>query len=71
MVTLDDNYSRQKITTDLYGFGVWFNQSDLRNLALDENGTPTSFTQVGTPTDFQSSLNKRILETNQTGLNVK
>ncbi|MDY1010368.1 TonB-dependent receptor [Sphingomonas sp. CFBP9019] len=71
MVTLDDNYSRQKITTDLYGFGVWFNQSDLRNLTLDGNSTPTSFTQVGTPTDFQSSLNKRILETNQTGLNVK
>ncbi|GGE92970.1 TonB-dependent receptor [Sphingomonas prati] len=71
MVTLDNNFSRQKITTDVYGFGVWFNQSDLRNVTLDDNGTPTSFTQAGTPTDFTSAINKQILQTNQTGLNIK
>ena len=29
------------------------------------------FTQAGSPTDFTSALNKEILQTNQTGLNVK
>jgi TonB-dependent receptor len=71
MVTLDNNYSRQNITQNNYAFGVWFNQSDLRNVKLDENGTAIDFTQAGTPTDFTAALNKQILETNQTGLNVK
>ncbi|MEG3082665.1 TonB-dependent receptor [Sphingomonas sp. PB2P12] len=71
MVTLDNNYSRQKVTSENYAFGVWFNQGDLRNVTLDENGTATDFTQTGTPTDFTAALNTEILKTNQTGLNVK
>ncbi|MHA6718845.1 TonB-dependent receptor [Sphingomonas sp. RS6] len=71
MVTLDNNYSRQNITQENYAFGVWFNQGDLRNVTLDENGTAVDFTQTGTPTDFTAALNKQILQTNQTGLNVK
>jgi TonB-dependent receptor len=70
MVTLDNNFSRQNVTQDNYAFGVWFNQGDLRNVMLDENGTAVDFTQVGTPTDFTSALNKQILKTNQTGLNI-
>ncbi|KHL26710.1 TonB-dependent receptor [Croceibacterium mercuriale] len=70
MVTLDNNYSRQNITQDNYAFGVWFNQGDLRNVTVDENGTAIDFTQQGTPTDFTSALNKQILQTNQTGLNI-
>jgi TonB-dependent receptor len=71
MVTLDNNFSRQEITQNNYAFGVWFNQGDLRNVTLDENGTAVDFTQTGTPTDFTAALNKQILRTNQTGLNVK
>lgn len=71
MVTLDNNFSRQKVTQNNYAFGVWFNQSDLRNVQLDENGTAVDFTQAGSPTDFTAALNKQILKTNQTGLNVK
>ncbi|SEN07171.1 TonB-dependent receptor [Sphingomonas gellani] len=71
MVTLDNNFSRQNITQENYAFGVWFNQSDLRNVKLDENGTAVNFTQAGSPTDFTAALNKQILQTNQTGLNVK
>lgn len=70
MVTLDNNFSRQNVTQDNYAFGVWFNQGDLRNVTLDENGTAVDFTQAGTPTDFTAALNKQILQTNQTGLNV-
>lgn len=71
MITLDNNYSRQKVTSENYAFGVWFNQTDLRNVELDENGTAVNFTQAGSPTDFTSALNKQILETNQTGLNME
>ncbi|WP_066718802.1 TonB-dependent receptor [Sphingomonas pituitosa] len=71
MVTLDNNFSRQNITQENYAFGVWFNQGDLRNVTLDKNGTAVDFTQAGTPTDFTAALNKQILQTNQTGLNLK
>lgn len=71
MFTLNDNYSRQKITTDIYGFGVWFNQGSLRNVQLDGNGQALNFTQTGSPTDFTSAINTEIQETNQVGGNVK
>jgi iron complex outermembrane receptor protein len=71
MVTLDNNFSRQKVQSNNYAFGVWFNQGSLRNVTLDENGTAVDFTQTGTPTDFTSALNTEILKTNQTGINIK
>ncbi len=71
MVTLDNNFARQTISTDIYGFGVWFSQPSLRNVTQDANGTAVSFTQAGSPTDFTAAMNKQILQTNQTGLNVK
>lgn len=71
MVTLDNNFSRQEVTQNNYAFGVWFNQGDLRNVTVDKNGTAVDFTQTGTPTDFTAARNTEILQTNQTGLNVK
>ncbi|RIV81086.1 TonB-dependent receptor [Aurantiacibacter xanthus] len=71
MVTLDNNYSRQEVTSNNYAFGMWFNQGSLRDVTLDENGTVVDFVQAGTPTDFTSALNRQILETNQTGLNIE
>ncbi|MGK6321972.1 TonB-dependent receptor [Sphingomonas sp. DT-51] len=71
MVTLDDNYSRQKIETQSSALGVWFNQGALRNVELDDNGTAIDFTQAGSPTDFTAALNTQILRTNQIGGNVK
>ena len=70
MLTVDDNFSRQNINREIYGFGVWFNQSDLRNVTLDDNGTAVDFTQAGTPTDFSNALEKQILQTNQIGFNT-
>ncbi|USI74620.1 TonB-dependent receptor [Sphingomonas morindae] len=71
MLTVDDNYSRQKIVTDIYGVGVWFNQGDLRNVQLDSNGQVLNFTQAGSPTDFTSAINTQVLQTNQIGGNLK
>jgi iron complex outermembrane receptor protein len=35
LITLDDNYSDQRINADTFGFGIWFNQGSLRNVKLD------------------------------------
>lgn len=71
VLTLDDNYSRQKIVTDISGFGVWFNQGSMRNVEQDDNGTTIDFVQQGSPTDFTAGTDTRVLETNQVGLNLK
>ena len=70
-VTLDDNYSRQSIRADNFGYGIWFNQDGLRNVKLDQNGTTVDFTQAGSQTDFTAGTDRSVLRTNQTGLNVK
>ncbi|HEY7807173.1 MAG TPA: TonB-dependent receptor [Croceibacterium sp.] len=71
LVTLDDNYSRQKIREQDYGFGIWFNQTSLRNVSLDNNGTTVDFVQPGSQTDFDSTRNLTINKTNQAGANIK
>ncbi|GAA4777571.1 TonB-dependent receptor [Stakelama sediminis] len=71
MVTLDDNYSRQKLLRNNVGFGIWFNQGNFRNIVQDSNGTITDFTQANTQTDFTAETSTQIRETNQVGLNLK
>ncbi|WP_442679673.1 TonB-dependent receptor [Sphingomonas sp. ASY06-1R] len=71
LLTIDDNYSRQKLRTNISSFGIWFNGGDLRNVQLDDNGTVVNFVQNGSPTDFNATRNTRILRTNQVGGNVK
>jgi len=71
LLTVDDNYSNQKIRTDTFGFGIWFNQGSLRNVVLDKNGTTTDFTQANSQTDFTAATDQSYLRTNQVGLNAK
>jgi TonB-dependent receptor len=71
LLTLDDNFSRQRLETDTFGFGLWFGLNDLRSAQLDENGTVTDFRQAGTPMDLNGGTEHRELVTNQIGLNLK
>ena len=71
LLTIDDNYSRQKVVTETYGFAAWFGLNDLRNVQLDDNGTVVDFVQSGTPMDLNAGLETRLRETNQTGINLK
>jgi TonB-dependent receptor len=71
LLTIDDNYSRQKIVTNTYGFALWFGLNDLRSVDLDENGTVVDFLQPGTPMDLNASINTSLVRTNQTGVNLK
>ncbi|WP_454715567.1 TonB-dependent receptor [Caulobacter segnis] len=71
VVTLDNNYTRQNVRQDNFGYGIWFNQDGLRNVKLDQNGTTVDFSQAGSQTDFTAGTDRSVLQTNQTGLNFK
>lgn len=71
LLTIDDNYSRQEVVTETYGFALWFGLNDLRNVQFDDNGTVVDFVQSGTPMDLNAGIETRLRETNQTGINLK
>lgn len=71
LLTVDDNYSRQNIETETYGFALWFGINDLRSVQMDQNGTVTDFRQAGTPMDLNAGIETALTKTNQTGINVK
>ncbi|MCW2393476.1 TonB-dependent receptor [Sphingobium sp. B1D7B] len=71
LITVDDNFSRQTVHSNAFGYAAWFNGSDLRNVKYDENGTVVDFSQFGTPMDFNANYTRTILETNTIGANVK
>ena len=71
LLTIDDNYSRQKVNTETYGFALWFGLNDLRSVELDDNGTVIDFVQPGTPMDLNAGYNTVQLKTNQVGINLK
>src|SRR3546814_20271660 len=58
MLTLDDNYSRQKIRSDNFGYGIWFHQGSLRTVDLAENDTVNDFTQDGPKTALHAGPQK-------------
>jgi iron complex outermembrane recepter protein len=70
-LTLDDNYSQEKLVQQQYGFSVWFNNGSLTDVTLAPDGTTTSFVQPNTPTDFQAQINQAVIKTNTIGFNVK
>jgi iron complex outermembrane receptor protein len=71
LLTIDDNFSRQTVRSESYGYAAWFNGSDLRNVKLDSNGTVVDFNQFGTPMDFNANRSSNVYESNQLGANLK
>lgn len=71
LITLDDNYTRQKLTSNSYGYAAWFNGDDLRNVKYASNGSVVDFNQFGTPMDFNANHSRSINRTNQAGANLK
>jgi iron complex outermembrane receptor protein len=71
LLTLDDNFSRQKVTSNSYGYAAWFNGDDLRNVKFDSNGSVIDFNQFGTPMDFNANKTKAVNQRNQAGANLK
>jgi len=71
LLTVDDNFSRQKVTSNSYGYAAWFNGDDLRNVQYDSHGSVTDFNQFGTPMDFNANDTKAVNQRNQVGANLK
>lgn len=71
LVTVDDNFSRNTLEQDQFGYSVWFNAGNMQNIRLNENGTVVDFVQPGTPTDFQGQINASKIRNNIAGLNLK
>ncbi|AJP74499.1 TonB-dependent receptor [Sphingomonas hengshuiensis] len=71
LLTIDDNYSRQTVSSQSYGYAAWFNGSDLRNVKTDANGVVVDFNQFGTPMDFNANRSSNVYESNQVGANLK
>ena len=70
-LTVNDDYSREWLTQDQYGYSVWFNNGSLTNIVQNSNGTLTSFVQPNTPTDFQGQVNGSVIQNNLIGFNAK
>jgi iron complex outermembrane receptor protein len=70
-MTLDDNYFKETLVQQQQGFSAWFNNTGLTDVVQAADGTVTSFTQPGTPTDFQAQINQSVTTTNTVGFNVK
>jgi len=70
-MTLDDNYSKETLVQDQYGFSAWFNNTGLTNVTQAADGTVTDFVQPGTPSDFQAQINQAVIQSNTVGFNVK
>ncbi len=71
VLTLDDNYSQEKLYQYQYGTSAWFNGGSLTNVTQAPDGTVTNFIQTGTPTDFQAQINQSVIQSNTVGFNVK
>jgi len=72
LLTVDDNYSRQVVQNNTYGFGVWFGWDEFRSIKLDSNGTIVDFIDApGAPMNINAGIDHSILQTNQTGANLK
>ncbi len=70
-LTLDDNYSKETLVQNQYGFSAWFNGNGIMDVTQAADGTVTNFTQPGTPTDFQAQINQSVITSNTVGFNVK
>lgn len=69
VVTLDDTRSEHDLTSQDYGFSVWFNPGTITNITRGSDGTLTSWTE-NTPTDFQGQFTGTHILSNMAGLNV-
>jgi iron complex outermembrane recepter protein len=70
LITLNDDFSEDKLRQDQFGMTFWFNAGNLTEVMRNADGTITSFVQRNTPTDFQAQLNQSVIRNNEVGLNV-
>ncbi len=70
MVTLNDDYSDDRLLSYRSEYSTWFNGTQLYNVQTDPNGTVTNFDYGPAPTDFDADYNGSYIKNNELGLNV-
>ena len=70
MVTLNDNYSDDRLESYRSEFSTWFNGGDLYNVQTAANGTISSFDYLNEPTDFDADIDGSYIKNNEIGANV-
>jgi iron complex outermembrane recepter protein len=70
LVTLDTNYSDDRILGDRAHFSNWFSSNQFYNVQTDANGTITNFDYGPAPTDLQADWDGSYVKDQDYGLNV-
>ena len=71
LVTLDDNFSRDTLEQEQYGYSVWFNSGQPAEHHAEQQQHRDQLRAERTPTDFQGQINASKIRNNITGLNLK
>jgi iron complex outermembrane recepter protein len=71
LITVDDNYSDDRISSLRSEYTVWFNSGAMYDVRQDTNGTITDFSYGPAPTDLDESIQGRYVKNNTLGLNVR
>ncbi|HEY6922354.1 MAG TPA: TonB-dependent receptor plug domain-containing protein, partial [Steroidobacteraceae bacterium] len=71
LVTLDDNYSDDRISSFRSEYTVWFNSAAMYDVRQDPNGTITDFSYGPAPTDLNESIQGSYIKNNTFGMNVR
>jgi iron complex outermembrane recepter protein len=71
LITVDDNYSDDWISSFRSEYTVWFNSSGIYNVRQDSNGTVMDFSYGPAPTDLDESITGSYIKNNSFGINVK
>ncbi len=70
LVTLDGNYSDDRILGDRAHFSNWFSSNQFYDVQTDANGTVTNFEYGPAPTDLQADWDGSYVKNKDYGLNV-
>ena len=70
LVTLDTNYSDDRVLGDRAHFSNWFSSNQFYNVQTDANGTITNFDYGPAPTDLQADWDGSYTKNIDYGLNV-
>jgi len=71
LITADDNYSDDNISSMRFSYSTWFNSAQIYNVTQDANGTITDFQYGPAPTDLDASYSAQYIQNNTLGLNVR
>lgn len=71
LITLDDNYSDDRVSSLRSEYTAWFNSSAMYNVRQDSNGTIIDFSYGPAPTDLDESIQGYYIKNNTFGFNVR